>query len=301
MAPRVFSAPEVQTAWKQLGTKSRELQDALSSLQDWTERVTIANNKIRRYKQIKTIRRFLDKGLTRFGGFLNLIVASIAIITVGASLVGLPWIWVILASMAAAAFAARSGWSFLQPPDPEIERHYQHSEMSKAESTIEANRLQKEVEKLRIDLDFLKKSYLDIKQSFESRINRLRSCDWEDMAGVDFERFLADVFEELGYHVETTKITGDQGVDLIATAEDKRIAIQAKGYPRSTVGNGAVQEAHTGMSFYACNLAVVITNSTFTAAAMELASKVECVLIDGSLIPELIEGRLTLFRLADAL
>lgn len=114
------------------------------------------------------------------------------------------------------------------------------------------------------------------------------------MQGIEFENFLADVFLELGYKVETTKVTGDQGVDLVASKNGRSIAIQAKGYPSTTVGNKAVQEAHAGMGFYGCDVAVVITNSTYTSGARELAERIGCLLIDRDQIPSLIEGRISL-------
>jgi HJR/Mrr/RecB family endonuclease len=58
------------------------------------------------------------------------------------------------------------------------------------------------------------------------------------------------------------------------------------------VGNGAVQEAYAGMAFYRCDTCMVITNSEFTPKAVELAGRIGCVLIDGSRIPKLIEGRM---------
>ncbi len=78
---------------------------------------------------------------------------------------------------------------------------------------------------------------------------------------------------------------------MVVTGKGRRIAIQAKGYDGS-VGNKAVQEAYAGMSFYKCAECAAITNSQFTSGAEELATSVGCRLIDGSLIPSLIEGRI---------
>jgi HJR/Mrr/RecB family endonuclease len=137
-------------------------------------------------------------------------------------------------------------------------------------------------------------AYQRLLQRFQSELNRLLACDWGSLTGIPFENFLAAVFREHGYDVETTKTTGDQGIDLVITLADRRLAIQAKGYPGSTVGNSAVQEAHAGMTFYRCHGSVVITNSTFTKGARELAASVNCILIDGSQIPDLIRGRIRL-------
>lgn len=56
---------------------------------------------------------------------------------------------------------------------------------------------------------------------------------------------------------------------------------------RSPVGNNAVQEAFAGKSFYVCHVAVVMTNSTFTDSARQLASQLGVILWDGSFISEL--------------
>jgi hypothetical protein len=127
-------------------------------------------------------------------------------------------------------------------------------------------------------------------QVLSSRLHQLLTCNWPGLAGIPFERFLEQVFLQLGFTVETTKASGDQGVDLIATAHGKRFAIQAKGYPGSTVGNHAIMEAHTGMAYYRCHACIVVTNSTFTRAARDCAQAVGCRLIDGSQIPSLIRG-----------
>jgi restriction system protein len=133
--------------------------------------------------------------------------------------------------------------------------------------------------------------YGRLHQIVESRKNRLLRSDWRVLTGIPFEQFLAEVFEELGYRVEITKASGDQGVDLILVQDTQRIAVQAKGYSGS-VGNKAIQEAYTGMCIYACNQCVVVTNSQFTSGAYEAAAKTTCVLISGDQIPDLILGKI---------
>ena len=110
------------------------------------------------------------------------------------------------------------------------------------------------------------------------------------MRSVEFEQFLEEVFQALGYQVETTKVTGDQGVDLIVSGKGRRIAIQVKGY-YSSVSNSAIQEAHTGMVYYGCQACAVITNSRFTGSAKDLAAKVGCILIDEDCMQAFIMGQ----------
>ena len=118
--------------------------------------------------------------------------------------------------------------------------------------------------------------------SVEYRRKLLLKENWKAMRAVEFESFLERVFIELGYSVETTRVTGDQGVDLIVSHRGRRVAIQVKGYVSSVTG-GAIQEAFTGMACYQCDACAAITNSVFTSSATDMANKVGCQLIDENL------------------
>lgn len=124
-----------------------------------------------------------------------------------------------------------------------------------------------------------------------NRRYQLVHSNWRSLRGIAFENFVAEIFEELGFTVEKTKKSGDQGVDLIVKGKGKRIAVQTKGY-KGSVGNKAIQEVYTGMAFYQCRECAAITNSSFTSGAKNLARSVSCRLIDGRGIPQLIEGEL---------
>lgn len=67
--------------------------------------------------------------------------------------------------------------------------------------------------------------------------------------GHHFVRFLAKFFRKQGYEVEETRVSGDQGADLLLYKDERRIAVQAKRWER-TVGNEAVREVHVGRTFY---------------------------------------------------
>ena len=57
-----------------------------------------------------------------------------------------------------------------------------------------------------------------------------------------FEKFLKSLFEGMGYLVEWTKLSGDQGADLIIAKYGERIAVQAKRYEHD-VTNKAVHSS----------------------------------------------------------
>ncbi len=103
----------------------------------------------------------------------------------------------------------------------------------------------------------------------------------DKMKGEEFENFMKEVFEILGYTVEKTKTSGDQGIDLIIKKHFKKIGVQLKRYDHP-VGNSAVQEGVAGKKFYKLDKIWVLTNSTFTRSAKELAkaNKVELLCRD---------------------
>lgn len=90
------------------------------------------------------------------------------------------------------------------------------------------------------------------------------------MSGYDFEDFLSKLFTTIGYDVQVTKRSSDQGADLFAEKFGKKVVIQAKNY-RDNVGNAAIQQVLAAKTFYRCDDAMVVTNSFFTPSAKELA------------------------------
>jgi hypothetical protein len=108
-----------------------------------------------------------------------------------------------------------------------------------------------------------------------------RSLDWrkpttftniDAMTGYEFEDFVVDLFIKLGYVVEKRKRSHEQGLDLLLLKHGERIAVQVKRYKRP-VGNRAVQQVNAARKYYNCQRAIVVTNSTFTTPAKQLAAR----------------------------
>ena len=108
------------------------------------------------------------------------------------------------------------------------------------------------------------------------------------MKGHDFEEFMVEVYQTLGYKVEQTKKSGDQGIDLIIKKHFKKIGIQLKRYSGS-VGNSAVQEAVAGKKFYKLDKVCVLTNRYFTKSAIELAKANKVELLNRQDLKNLLE------------
>lgn len=122
---------------------------------------------------------------------------------------------------------------------------------------------------------------------------------WEDklreMDGYEFEEFVANLFEEMGYDTRVTKKSGDQGVDVIAESPFETLAIQAKNLS-SKVSNSAVQEIVAARNPSEADKAMVVTTSSFTRSAKQLAKNNNVRLVDREelldLVDEYIESRL---------
>ena len=120
--------------------------------------------------------------------------------------------------------------------------------------------------------------------------NKYFSIDDVDfMTGLEFESFICRLFQKMGYSAKKTQATGDQGIDILAERNGVKIGIQTKCYS-GTVGNSAIQESVAGMNYYHCERAMVITNSRFTQAAIELANANNIILWDRNILKEKIES-----------
>ena len=101
----------------------------------------------------------------------------------------------------------------------------------------------------------------------------------DEMVGVDFEHYVAAVLRGVGYTVEVTKASGDFGVDLIATKNGVRTAVQCKRQARAVNGS-AIQQVVAGAAVHECTATMVVSNHRYTPAAEKLAEVHGCVLVD---------------------
>ena len=109
----------------------------------------------------------------------------------------------------------------------------------------------------------------------------------DSLDGVAFEKILGKIFESMGYSVQFTKTSGDQGADLLLSKGDELKIVQSKCY-KDNVSNSAVQEAVAAKAFYKYDLAAVVTNSHFTQGAIDLAEANGVELIDRDKLIELL-------------
>lgn len=97
--------------------------------------------------------------------------------------------------------------------------------------------------------------------------------------GLEFEHICAQALRSLGWDAKVTTASGDQGVDIEAERNGYTVVIQCKLYA-SPVGNSAVQQIVAGKLHYGADCGMVISKSSFTPAARQLARTTGVVLLD---------------------
>lgn len=118
------------------------------------------------------------------------------------------------------------------------------------------------------------------RQLAKSGINEIDKMD-----GKTFEKYMEVLFDRLGYKVERTRYVGDYGADLVTVKDGIKTVVQVKRY-KGKVNIKAIQEAVAAKGYYACDQAMVATNSDFTQAAVKLAEANSVLLWDRERLAE---------------
>ena len=106
------------------------------------------------------------------------------------------------------------------------------------------------------------------------------------MSAYEYEHFCSELLKRAGWITRVTTASGDQGLDIIATAGSIKLVVQCKLYS-APVGNAAVQEIIAGRAFEQADIAAVATNSTFTQSAKSLAAAADVILLHHDELPDL--------------
>jgi restriction system protein len=112
-----------------------------------------------------------------------------------------------------------------------------------------------------------------VHQMIEAAVAELKNAsrDLDGITPLGFEVLCMEKLTSAGWDARATKTTGDQGADIVATFSDETLVVQCKLYSRP-VGNKAVQEIAAARVHYGADYAAVVTNSSFTRAAQDLAA-----------------------------
>lgn len=104
---------------------------------------------------------------------------------------------------------------------------------------------------------------------------------FQDVAPSEFEDFIAYLFKENGYDQKQTGYSSDFGADLIVKREGVKTAVQVKRYfELHKVGVSDINQVVGAQQYYQCDQAMMITTSSYTPAAKELAEAAKVILWD---------------------
>jgi len=116
----------------------------------------------------------------------------------------------------------------------------------------------------------------------------------QQMDPYEFEYFVADLWERMGWETTVSAESADKGIDVTArksTPYDQLVLIQAKRYgPNTTVGSPDIQQyASLKHQQSGVDKVLMVTTNEYTQQARELADQLNVKLINGDDLVELID------------
>lgn len=117
------------------------------------------------------------------------------------------------------------------------------------------------------------------------------SNDINSLSGIEFEHLCQSLLQKAGFKLETTKQSGDGGIDLIAKNHQPFLSgkyiIQCKRYSGS-VGEPILRDLYGVVMAERANKGILISTGVFTMSAIRFASDKNLELIDGERLAELL-------------
>jgi HJR/Mrr/RecB family endonuclease len=289
--PVNVNATDVDAAHAEAVRAKAELDDAERRRMAIVERHRRMTRRLMRWELIRRARRLCDNYTTRQGGLFILIFGACLIIMVVSHALGLPFfLWAIL-FLAAFTTASFAGTLLFTPSDAQLAEDVDALNKEAGSVVIQRAQAATRVSEAKNRFQQCLLTYQGAFGHFQTRLDRLRSTNWQSLAAVPFAEFVAEVLGAHGYEVSRGTATGDKAVDLIACKTGYRALIHVRVAPNWTVGADAVDQTRTSETVHACDGCAVITNSTFAPGARRAAKAAECVLVDREEFPLLIEGK----------
>jgi len=126
----------------------------------------------------------------------------------------------------------------------------------------------------------------------QARRAEMKLAQLTSLSPESFEEFVAELFEALGYTVEQTGGTGDEGADLRLRRKDLLAIVQCKYHKRSVVGSPELQRFLGTIHHTRSHKGFFVTTSTFSLAAEKFVAEHPIELIDGPRLVELVQEAL---------
>ena len=294
--PPAVSEAEVNRAqqiYEQLTAENVALQLELSNRQRHVRRLGTEVTWLGRFQ---AGRKMLDQSMGRIGGFfMSITLATALLVMLIASVFSLGpfgyFTWICLGLIAATV--AYIPFSFY-PDDARLALLIPERQGKLDEARQKAEALSVNEAAHRQRLTAAEQQYQTLRRAFASRMQWLRTVEWQQLNSKSLVTFVTQVLEEHGYPVEPTGKKVQVGIDLVVLVGKERVAVQVKGAQAGPVEQHVVQQTHGSLAQFKCQRGQSITNAKFMPSARQLADQLGCKLIDGSQFPDFVEGRLLL-------
>ena len=106
------------------------------------------------------------------------------------------------------------------------------------------------------------------RQQAERARQRKLTGYWMSLSGIQFEHELGSLYRQLGYQVQLTPASGDQGIDLILRKDGDTTIVQCKSYNRP-VGPAAARELYGALIDCGAKNAVLACTAGFTQGVFD--------------------------------
>lgn len=112
---------------------------------------------------------------------------------------------------------------------------------------------------------------------------KIKMDNIDQMAGLEFEYYLAELFKRKSYKIKKINKTKDKGIDIILEYNGVQIGIQAK-RSKNKIDNNSIKETLAGIPYYNLDKAYCITNNFFNDEAKRLGECFNIVLWDRNIL-----------------
>lgn len=107
----------------------------------------------------------------------------------------------------------------------------------------------------------------------------------------EFEKYIAELFEHMGYETNVTSKSNDGGKDIIMIKDNNKYVVEVKLYNiNNKIGRDKIQKLHSAMIDSNANSAFFVTTSDFTKNAREYANKFDIKLINGDVLAKIVQN-----------
>ena len=124
-----------------------------------------------------------------------------------------------------------------------------------------------------------KVAYLDENLRIIKEIEKRHQTYWLNLNGWQFEKEIANKYEDYGYDAIVTKGSGDGGIDIFLEKDGLRYGVQCKNH-RAPVGPSAVRDLFGAMAHEKLDGGVFIASTGYTKGAIEFARNKPIQLLD---------------------